>query len=132
MGGLGFPHVSPFLLATFGGNNVSKATPVSSATWSVEVDKAEGLVLVDFWAVWCGPCPMVGPIVDELATEYNGKLKVMKLNTDENPDVAGRYQIMSIPTLLFFRGGQAVDKVVGAVPKKILKDAIDRLLAPAA
>jgi thioredoxin 1 len=111
---------------------VSKATPVSSATWSVEVDKAEGLVLVDFWAVWCGPCQMVGPIVDELATEYNGKLKVMKLNTDENPDVAGRYQIMSIPTLLFFRGGQAVDKVVGAVPKKILKDAIDRLLAPAA
>ena len=111
---------------------MSKATPVSSATWSVEVDKAPGLVLVDFWAVWCGPCQMVGPIVDELATEYNGKLKVMKLNTDENPDVAGRYGIMSIPTLLFFKGGQAVDKVVGAVPKKILKDAIDRLLAPAA
>jgi thioredoxin 1 len=111
---------------------VSKATPVSSATWGMEVDKAEGLVLVDFWAVWCGPCQMVGPIVDELATEYNGKLKVMKLNTDENPDVAGRYGIMSIPTLLFFRGGQAVDKVVGAVPKKVLKDAIDRLLAPAA
>jgi thioredoxin 1 len=111
---------------------VSKATPVSSATWSAEVDKAQGLVLVDFWAVWCGPCQMVGPIVDELATEYNGKLKVMKLNTDENPDVAGRYGIMSIPTLLFFKGGQAVDKVVGAVPKKILKDAIDRLLAPAA
>ena len=111
---------------------MSKATPVSSTTWSAEVDKAEGLVLVDFWAVWCGPCQMVGPIVDELATEYNGKLKVMKLNTDENPDVAGRYGIMSIPTLLFFKGGQAVDKVVGAVPKKILKDAIDRLLAPAA
>jgi thioredoxin 1 len=96
------------------------------------VDKAQGLVLVDFWAVWCGPCQMVGPIVDEIATEYNGKLKVMKLNTDENPDVAGRYGIMSIPTLLFFKGGQAVDKVVGAVPKKVLKDAIDRLLAPAA
>jgi thioredoxin 1 len=74
---------------------------------------------------------MVGPVVDELATEYNGKLKVLKLNTDENPDVAGRYGIMSIPTLLFFKGGQAVDKVVGAVPKKVLKDAIDRLLAPA-
>ena len=110
---------------------MSKATPVSSANWSAEVDKAPGLVLVDFWAVWCGPCQMVGPIVDELATEYNGKLKVMKLNTDENPDVAGRYGIMSIPTLLFFKGGQAVDKVVGAVPKKVLKDAIDRLLAPA-
>ena len=111
---------------------MSKATPVSSTTWSAEVDKAQGLVLVDFWAVWCGPCQMVGPIVDEIATEYNGKLKVMKLNTDENPDVAGRYGIMSIPTLLFFKGGQAVDKVVGAVPKKVLKDAIDRLLAPAA
>jgi thioredoxin 1 len=111
---------------------VSKATPVSSTTWDTEVGKADGLVLVDFWAVWCGPCQMVAPIVDELATEYNGKLKFMKLNTDENPDVAGRYGIMSIPTLLFFKGGQPVDKVVGAVPKKVLKDAIDRLLAPTA
>jgi thioredoxin 1 len=75
---------------------------------------------------------MVAPIIDELATEYNGKLKIVKLNTDENPDVAGRYGIMSIPTLLFFKGGQAVEKVVGAVPKKVLKDAIDKLLAPAA
>ena len=111
---------------------MSNATPVSSVTWDTEVGKASGLVLVDFWAVWCGPCQMVAPIVEELASEYNGKLKVMKLNTDENPDVAGRYGIMSIPTLLFFRGGQPVDKVVGAVPKKVLKDAIDRLLAPAA
>ena len=111
---------------------MSNATPVSSITWDTEVGKASGLVLVDFWAVWCGPCQMVAPVVEELACEYNGKLKVMKLNTDENPDVAGRYGIMSIPTLLFFKGGQAVDKVVGAVPKKVLKDAIDRLLAPAA
>ena len=111
---------------------MSNATPVSSGTWDTEVGKASGLVLVDFWAVWCGPCQMVAPVVEELASEYNGKLKVMKLNTDENPDVAGRYGIMSIPTLLFFRGGQPVDKVVGAVPKKVLKDAIDRLLAPAA
>ena len=109
---------------------MSNATPVSSVTWDTEVGKASGLVLVDFWAVWCGPCQMVAPIVEELASEYNGKLKVMKLNTDENPDVAGRYGIMSIPTLLFFRGGQPVDKVVGAVPKKVLKDAIDRLLTP--
>jgi thioredoxin 1 len=111
---------------------VSKCTAVSSATWDAEVDKAQGLVLVDFWAVWCGPCQMVAPIVEELASEYNAKVKVMKLNTDENPDVAGRYGIMSIPTLLFFRDGQPVDKVVGAVPKKVLKDAIDRLLAPTA
>lgn len=111
---------------------MSHATPVSTTSWDTEVAKAPGLVLVDFWAVWCGPCQMVAPVVDELAKEYNGKLKVLKLNTDENPDIAGRYQIMSIPTLLFFKGGQPVDKVVGAVPKKILKDAIDRLLTPAA
>ena len=72
---------------------------------------------------------MVAPLVEELATEYDGKLKVMKLNTDENPDVAGKYGIMSIPTLLFFKGGQPVEKVVGAVPKRVLKDAIDKLLA---
>ena len=87
--------------------------------------------MVDFWAVWCGPCQMVAPIVEELAAEYDGKLKVMKLNTDENPDVAGKYGIMSIPTLLFFKGGQPIDKVVGAVPKRVLKDAIDKLLATA-
>jgi thioredoxin 1 len=111
---------------------VSHVSPVSTTSWDAEVGKASGLVLVDFWAVWCGPCQMVAPIVDELAKEYNGKLKVLKLNTDENPDIAGRYHIMSIPTLLFFRGGQEVDKVVGAVPKKVLKDAIDRLLTTAA
>ena len=111
---------------------MSKALPVSATTWEAEVGKAPGLVLVDFWAVWCGPCQMVAPIVEELAAEYDGKLKVMKLNTDDSPDVAGKYGIMSIPTLLFFRGGQPVEKVVGAVPKRVLKDAIDRLLAPTA
>lgn len=109
--------------------NVGKALPVSSSTWETEVEKAQGLVLVDFWAVWCGPCQMVAPIVEEVATEYDGKLKVLKLNTDENPDIAGKYGIMSIPTLLFFKGGRPVDKVVGAVPKRVLKDAIDKLLA---
>ena len=111
---------------------MSHASPVSTSSWDTEVGKAPGLVLVDFWAVWCGPCQMVAPVVDELAKEYNGKLKVLKLNTDENPDIAGRYGIMSIPTLLFFRGGQPVDKVVGAVPKKVLKDTVDRLLTTAA
>jgi len=107
---------------------VGKALPVSSTTWDTEVGKADGLVLVDFWAVWCGPCQMVAPIVEELAKEYDGKLKVLKLNTDEDPDIAGKYGIMSIPTLLFFKGGQPVEKVVGAVPKRILKEAIDKLL----
>src|SRR3989441_1583237 len=113
-----------------GGLRVGKAVPVSSTTWDAEVDKAGGLVLVDFWAVWCGPCQMVAPIVEELAKEYDGKVKVLKLNTDEHPDIAGRYGIMSIPTLLFFKGGQPVEKVVGAVPKRVLKEAIDKLLSP--
>ena len=110
---------------------MGKAIAVSSTTWDTEVGKADGLVLVDFWAVWCGPCQMVAPIVEELAKEYDGKLKVLKLNTDEDPDIAGKYGIMSIPTLLFFKGGQPVGKVVGAVPKRILKEAIDKLLSTA-
>lgn len=107
------------------------ADAVTSATWDLEVLKAPGLVLVDFWAVWCGPCRMVAPIVDEIAKEYAGKLKVLKLNTDENPDVAGRYRIMGIPTLMFFRNGQTVDQIVGAVPKSQLKSKIDSLLGQA-
>jgi thioredoxin 1 len=105
------------------------ADAVTSATWDQEVLKASGLVLVDFWAVWCGPCRMVAPIVDELAKDYTGKLKVVKLNTDENPDIAGKYQIRGIPTLMFFKGGQTVDQVVGAVPKAQLKTKVDTLLA---
>ena len=105
------------------------AEAVTSATWDQEVLKAPGLVLVDFWAVWCGPCRMVAPIVDEIAKDYDGKLKVVKLNTDENPDIAGKYQIRGIPTLMFFKGGQTVDQVVGAVPKTQLKTKVDTLLA---
>ena len=104
-------------------------TAVTSATWEQEVLRAPGLVLVDFWAVWCGPCRMVAPIVDEMAEDYEGKLKVLKLNTEENPDVAGRYRVMSIPALIFFSGGRAVDQVVGAVPKTHLKNRVDTLLA---
>lgn len=105
------------------------ADAVTSATWEQEVLKAPSLVMVDFWAVWCGPCRMVAPIVDELAKEYEGKLKVLKLNTDENADVASKYRIMGIPTLMFFKNGQTVDQVVGAVPKTQLKTKIDALLA---
>ncbi len=105
------------------------AQKVSEATWDADVMKASELVLVDFWAVWCGPCQMVAPIIDELAGEYAGKLKVCKLNTDENPEIAGRYQVMSIPTILFFKGGQAVERLVGARPKRQFKEIIDSLLA---
>ncbi|ULA62854.1 MAG: thioredoxin 1 [Nitrospira sp.] len=102
---------------------------VEDSTWDAEVMKSSDLVMVDFWAVWCGPCQMVAPIVDELSKEYAGKLKVLKLNTDENPEVAGRYQVMSIPTILFFKNGQVVEKLVGARPKRQFKETIDSLLA---
>jgi thioredoxin 1 len=105
------------------------ADTVTSATWEHEVLKAPIPVLVDFWAVWCGPCRMVAPIVDEISKEYEGKLKVVKLNSDENPDIAGKYRVMGIPTLLFFRAGQPVDQIVGAVPKAQLKTRVDGLLA---
>lgn len=100
-----------------------------ATNWDSEVLQSSQVVMVDFWAVWCGPCQMVAPIVEELAQEYNGKLKVMKLNTDEAPEVAGKYQIMSIPTILFFKGGQVVEKLVGARPKQHFKQIIDPLLA---
>lgn len=105
------------------------ALKVEEATWDVEVMKAPELVMVDFWAVWCGPCQMVAPIVDELAKEYAGKLKVRKLNTDENPEIAGRYQVMSIPTILFLKDGQVVERLVGARPKRQFKELIDSLLS---
>jgi thioredoxin 1 len=106
----------------------TNALKVETATWDAEVGAAPGLVMVDFWAVWCGPCQMVAPIVDELAGEYAGKLKVLKLNTDENPEIAGKYQIMSIPTILFFKGGEPVEKLIGARPKRQFKEIIDQLL----
>ncbi len=105
------------------------ALKVDEASWDSEVMKAAELVMVDFWAVWCGPCQMVAPIVEELAKEYAGKVKVRKLNTDENPEIAGRYQVMSIPTILFFKNGQPVEKLVGARPKRQFKEVIDSLLA---
>ena len=83
------------------------------------------LVIVDFWATWCGPCRMLSPILDEVEGEMSDKITVVKVNVDDADEIAGRYRIMSIPTLIFFKGGQAVDKTVGAMPKNALIDKIN-------
>jgi thioredoxin 1 len=106
----------------------SKPESVTEKTFDVDVLKSGTPVLVDFWATWCGPCKMIAPIVEELAGEYEGKLRVMKLDVDENSGVAAKYSIMSIPTLGVFRGGELVERIVGYMPKEALKKRIDAAL----
>ena len=98
----------------------------TDSNFNEEVLQSQDPVLVDFWAVWCGPCRAIAPMVEELATEYKGKAKIGKLNVDENQQIAARYGIRSIPTLLVFKGGQVVDQVIGAVPKNKLVDALNK------
>ena len=106
----------------------SKPTEVKDIDFKDEVLESELPVLVDFWAPWCGPCRMVAPVVEEIADQYEGQVKVVKLNTDENPNTASQYGIRSIPTLMIFKGGQRVDMVVGAVPKTTLAQTLEKYL----
>ncbi len=99
---------------------------LTDANFDQEVLKSEQPVLIDFWAVWCGPCRALAPIVDEVAQSYSGKVKVMKMNVDENPGTPGRYGIRGIPTLLIFKGGQVKEQIVGYVPKETIEKAIDK------
>ncbi|WP_299489011.1 thioredoxin [Acaryochloris sp. IP29b_bin.137] len=107
---------------------MSSPAQVTDATFKEEVIESDVPVLVDFWAPWCGPCRMVAPVVDEISEQYKGQVKVVKINTDENPNVASQYGIRSIPTLMVFKGGQRVDMVVGAVPKTTLASTLDKYL----
>ena len=93
-----------------------------------EVENVKGVALVDFWAPWCGPCRVVGPVVEEIANDYAGKAKIGKLNVDENQQIAQKFGVMSIPTLIIFKDGKEVDKLVGAQPKEKIAEAIDKQL----
>lgn len=109
---------------------MSNALTVTDASFKEDVLDSEIPVLVDFWAPWCGPCRMVAPVVEEIAEQYAGQVKVVKLNTDENATTASQYGIRSIPTLMIFKGGQRVDMVVGAVPKTTLASTLEKYLKP--
>jgi thioredoxin 1 len=102
---------------------------VSDATFDQEVLQSEQPVLVDFWATWCGPCKAIGPTVDAVAAAYAGRLKVIKVNVDENGATPSRYGIRGIPALLFFKGGKVADQVVGYVPQDVIEEKVKKLLA---
>lgn len=103
---------------------MGKTMELTDSTFD-QVINSDKPVLVDFWAEWCGPCKMIGPVVEELAGDYQGKAVIAKLNVDENPQVTARFGVRSIPTLLVFKNGQIVDKQIGAVPKSVLASKLE-------
>jgi len=107
---------------------MSNAMAVTDGTFETEVVQSSVPVLVDFWAAWCGPCRAIAPAVEEIASEYNGRLKVVKLDVDDNQEVAIKYGVQSIPTLMVFKGGEVVERLVGAYPKPVLLSKIQNHL----
>ena len=107
---------------------MSKAAAVTTADFDKEVLQSDVPVLVDFWAVWCGPCRMIAPHVDAVAEEFAGKAKVYKVDTDREPEVAGKYNVMSIPTLIYFKDGKVADQLIGAVPKSEIANRLNKLV----
>jgi thioredoxin 1 len=101
----------------------------NDGNFEAEVEGGTGITVVDFWAPWCGPCRFVAPVIEQLANDYQGRIRVGKVNVDENPQISARYGIRSIPTIGIFRSGEPVDAVVGAVPLAMLKSAVDKQLA---
>lgn len=105
-----------------------KVLPVSDGEFDGTILQNDTPCLVDFWAPWCGPCKAIGPVIDELADEYDGKVKIFKMNVDDNPATPGKFGIRAIPTLIVFKGGQVVDQITGAVGKPQLKQLIEKAL----
>lgn len=107
---------------------MSKPIDITDDSFEKEVLQSDKPVIVDFWATWCGPCKMIAPILEEVASEYSDKVKIVKLDVDSNNQTAGKYNIMSIPSLLFFKNGEIVDQVVGAIPKAQLTARLDKIM----
>ena len=111
---------------------MSNAVAVNDANFEQEIEKHDGLAVVDFWATWCGPCRMIAPILDQLSVEYAGKVKVSKMDVDANIKTASRFNVRSIPMLLFFKNGKVVDQIVGAVPKAMIQSKFEQHVVVAA